>query len=148
MTTLEYKKGETERERQEKNGLLVEREVLLLFSYPMQTLLQKEILSYDDIENQSLTDEEIKDNYEYDLKGKDEEEINEFIQNVRDRGEDQKEIFEYWCVTEWLYEKLKQLNQPVTQWENLNIWGRTCMGQAIALDNTMTEVRKLLSKQL
>ena len=145
MTTLEYKEGETESERQEKNGLLVDREVLLLFSYPMQTLLEKEIISYDEIENQTLTDEEIKDNYQYDLKGKDEEEINEFIQNVRNRNEDQKEIYEYWCVTEWLYNKLKELGEPVVQWENLNIWGRTCTGQAIALDNTMTKVRKLFN---
>ena len=146
MVTLEYKKGETESERQQKNGLLVEREVLLLFSYPMQKLLEKEIISYDDIENGEMTDEEIKNNI--DIDNKTEEEINEAIEDYRSDGSANKEIYEWWCVTEWLYEKLKELNEPVVQWENLNIWGRCCTGQAIALDNTMTEVRKLLSKQL
>jgi hypothetical protein len=138
--SLEYKEGETESERQEKNGLLVEREVLLLFSYPMQTLLEKEILSYEDIENQTLTDEEIISNF--DIYSKGENNAEQEIQNIRNRGEDQKEIYEYWCVTEWLFNKLKELKQPVIEWENLNIWGRCCTGQAIALDNIMTEVRK------
>lgn len=148
MVTLEYKKAETESERQEKNGLLVQNEIVYLFSYPMQELLEKGLIQYEDIENSYLTDEDIKDNYSYDLKDKSEEEINEFIQNIRDRGEDNKDIFEYWLVSNWLYEKLQELKEPVMEWNNLYIWGRCCTGQAIALDRTMDEVRKLLTKEL
>jgi len=142
ITTLEYNKADDEQTRQEKNRILVDREVYCCFSYAMSELQEKEVISFDDIENQYETDEEIKENHKYDLKGLSEEEIKEYVENVKDRGENIKDIYEYWIVSEWLYDKLKELNEPVLEWGNLNIWGRTCTGQAICLDYTMDEVRK------
>ena len=143
VTTLEYNKEDSESIRQEKNKILVDREVLCLFSYPMSKLLEKEIVSYDDIENLCLSDEQIKESYirDWDKIGDEEEEI----QNIRDNGEDMQEVFEYWIVTEWFFDKLKSLNEPVIEWENLHIWGRTCTGQSIALDYTIDNIRKLMN---
>ena len=181
ITNIEYKKADDESTRQEKNRILVEREILCLFSYPMAKLQEKEIVSYDDFENLTYSDEQLKINHAHDLKEdikeienarlelvglyeyeEDEEKtreiegqeriieertekINEYIQNIKDRGEDAQEIYEYWIVTEWFYNKLKELGEPVTDWENLYIWGRTCTGQAIALDYTIDNIRKTLN---
>jgi len=144
ITSLEYNKEDDESTRQEKNRILVEREVSNCFSYAMQELQEKELISFDDIENQYYTDEEIKEDHKNDLKDLSEEEQEEYIQNIKDRGEDLKEIYEYWIVTEWFYNKLKEINEPVIEWGNLFIWGRTCTGQAILLDHTIDKIRELL----
>jgi len=143
---LKKTKTESESERQEKNRLIVEREVLCLFSYPMQTLIEKNIIDFGDFENLYLSDEQIKENWEYDLKNLTEEEKKEFIQDIRDRGEDFEEVYEYWIVTEWFYERLKELGEVVTEWENLYIWGRCTTGQEIALDYTIDKVRDYFNK--
>jgi len=142
ITNLEYKKEDSESTRQEKNRILVNREILSLFSYPMAKLQEKEIISFEDIENLYYTDEQI---IKYNnLNGVSEEDLKQEIEKIRDNGEDQQEIYEYWIVTEWFYEKLKELNEPVIEWENLYIWGRTCTGQSIALDYTIDDIRKTL----
>ena len=50
------------------------------------------------------------------------------------------EILEYWIVTPWLGEKLKAHGEPVYQRSNGWIWGRCCSGQAIFLDNVISEI--------
>lgn len=47
---------------------------------------------------------------------------------------DPQEIYEYWIVTPWLGEKLREKGEPVLKRHGGWIWGRTCSGQAIALD--------------
>ena len=144
IKTLEYNKADDESTRQEKNRILVSREVFSCFSYAMQELQEKEIISFEDIENQTETDEEILNNYMGDDL-KTEEEKEEYINHTRDNGEADKEIFEYWIVSEWFFNKLKELKEPVIEWGNLYILGRTCMGQAICLDYTIDEIRKLMN---
>ncbi len=144
ITTLEYNKADEESTRQEKNKILVDREIYCNFSCAMQELQEKEIISFDDIENQYETDEEILNNYMGDDL-KTEEEKEEYIQHIRDNGEADKEIFEYWIISEWFYNKLKEINEPVIEWGNLFIWGRTCTGQAICLDYTIDKIRKLMN---
>ena len=51
-----------------------------------------------------------------------------------------QEIYEYWIVSEYLYNKLKEYGQPVVTDGNLEIWGRTCSGQAILLDYVITKI--------
>ncbi len=129
ITSLEYNKADDESTRQEKNKILVDREIYCCFSCAMQELQEKEIVSFEDIENLYLTDEQLKESNirDWDKIGDEEEEL----QSIRDNGEDQQEIFEYWIVSEWFFNKLKELNEPVVEWGNLNIWGRTCTGQAV-----------------
>lgn len=53
------------------------------------------------------------------------------------------EIYEWWAVTDWLGEKLRDKGQPVidTVWGK-SYWGRTCTGQAISLDWCIAEIAK------
>ena len=51
---------------------------------------------------------------------------------------DQQEVFEWWMVSSYLCEKLKEKGCPIIEYEN--IWGRTTTGQAILLDYVITEI--------
>jgi len=51
-----------------------------------------------------------------------------------------QEILEYWIVSPWLGEKLKDKGEPVLERWGGWIWGRTCSGQAILLDNVISEI--------
>lgn len=72
------------------------------------------------------------------------------IQNVyidlEDGDTEVQEIFEWWLVTPWLAEKLVAINQPVLDNGLGHWWGRTCTGQAIALDGTMQEIARLIHR--
>lgn len=48
------------------------------------------------------------------------------------------EIYEWYKVSGWLCEKLKEQGQPVISIDN--IWGRTCTGQAVLLDGVITRI--------
>jgi len=51
-----------------------------------------------------------------------------------------QEIYEYWIVTPWLGEKLRDKGEPVLKrWDGW-IWGRTCTGQAILLDSVISSI--------
>jgi hypothetical protein len=49
-----------------------------------------------------------------------------------------KEIYEWWICSDWLIEKLEAKGEPVIKHENL--WGRTTTGQAILLDDVISEI--------
>lgn len=66
----------------------------------------------------------------------------ESFENLYDDNEDLQEIFEYWAVSEWLYENLKEQGEPVGEFLNLYIWGRGSCGQAIYLDGVMSRIFK------
>lgn len=51
-----------------------------------------------------------------------------------------KEIFEYWIVSPYLGEQLRDLGEPTLERWGGWIWGRTCTGQAIALDWVIQEI--------
>ena len=51
-----------------------------------------------------------------------------------------QEIYEYWIVSSWLGEKLREKGEPVLERGGGWIWGRTCTGQAILLDNVISEI--------
>lgn len=70
--------------------------------------------------------------------------LEEEAQEAIDYGNDHKEIFEWWQVSEWLYNKLRNAGQPVMQIDDLGwyYWGRTCTGQAIILDGTIQQIVK------
>ena len=51
------------------------------------------------------------------------------------------EAYEHWLVTDWLADKLAAKGEMVTKdFMGLTIWGRTCTGQAIYLDNVIEEI--------
>lgn len=50
------------------------------------------------------------------------------------------EIYEWWIVTPWFGEKLKDAGEVVLERYGGWIWGRCCSGQAISLDNVISEI--------
>ena len=51
-----------------------------------------------------------------------------------------QEIYEWWFVTEWLYEQLQAHGEPVINCGYGYLWGRGATGQAILLDSVMGEI--------
>lgn len=50
------------------------------------------------------------------------------------------EPLEFWIVTEWLGEKLKDHGEIVDELFDFTIWARTTSGQAIALDYVISKI--------
>ncbi len=105
----------------------------------MQDLEVDGFLMWEDVENFHLTDEEILEHFE-DEKEDEEMSQEEFIENYRYEGYDEKEIFEWYLVSDWLIDKLREKNQPVIDNDYGEYWGRCCMGQSIYLDYVIQEL--------
>lgn len=147
----------------------VDREVICLFSYPMEACLKAgafdmdDMPQYEDVENlytypeyygthvtfEGGTEEERDEaierlREEHDqyvlLKGQDNEEMLEDINALEELETEPQEIFEWWIVTGFLFEKLRDQGEPVIEWQNLHIWGRTTTGQAILLDGVISRI--------
>jgi hypothetical protein len=52
-----------------------------------------------------------------------------------------QEIYEWWAVSPWLFEKLREHGEPVIDTYPC-LWGRTCTGMAIALDSVITKIQR------
>ena len=52
------------------------------------------------------------------------------------------ESLEFWQVTEHMGEKLQEKGEPVIEFHGLTIWGRSCSGQAILLDQVINDIAK------
>jgi hypothetical protein len=65
----------------------------------------------------------------------------EHFENVYDEERERpKDIFEYYSVSNFLYEKLKEHGQPVAEIDGLKVWGRTTTGQAVYLDYAIDQI--------
>ncbi len=51
-----------------------------------------------------------------------------------------QEIYEWWLVSDWLADKLREFEQPVLAMEYGTWWGRTCTGQAIKMDDVIRQI--------
>ena len=51
-----------------------------------------------------------------------------------------KEIYEYWLVSPYFGEKLRNKGEAVLERYGGWVWGRTCTGQAIALDGVVEDI--------
>lgn len=106
----------------------VDQNVFMCASQLVDDLMKAELITYEDIENLYMTDDEILDaGYES-------------IEKCRDNGEDIQEIYEYWFVSHWLYEELKKRNEPVIETNYGWLWGRTCTGQMISMDSVIENI--------
>lgn len=64
-----------------------------------------------------------------------------------DLSDFEQECLEWWCVSDWLSEKLKAKGETVDYFYGFQIWGRTCSGQPIKCDEVIIEIYKeLISK--
>ena len=101
-------------------------------SYLVSELMSKEVIQLEDYINFYKSDETIKSEYNVNTK--------EEIQEIRDNGEDQQEVFEHWLCSDWLIERLKEQNEPILETDLETWWGRTCTGQSIYLDHNIQEL--------
>lgn len=99
----------------------IDRDVYTNISSLFEAAIRKDIFLIDDIENMYVEERE---NYD----------------------DGYREVFEWYIVSNWLVEKLREINQPVLDNEYGSFWGRTCTGQAIELDGTFQEIYRGLSK--
>ena len=61
-----------------------------------------------------------------------------------DDEESPAEVFEHWLVSDWFAQKLQQQGETVIELCNLNIWARTCSGQAITMDAVVMDIAEAL----
>ena len=124
---------------QEIKSKFVNREVLICFSCEMDEIMQTGILSYyEDIENLYInTCHYCANTYDNNIDICPECEKDGHIEEL---SPEPQEIFEWYIVTEYLYRKLKEKNEPVIEWGNNYYWGRCCTGQAILLDCVISEI--------
>jgi len=144
------------RVNQDIKGKFVSREVYTCFSYEMEAVLrasQEQVNSdyplptYDDINNVfeyicpecGCTMEEITEENEGAYKCTS---CNCEVDSTQaqDLESQPQEIFEWWIVSEHLYNKLKEKGCPVLEWGNNYYWGRCTTGQAILLDSIISEI--------
>jgi hypothetical protein len=78
--------------------------------------------TYDNITGMSYTDEECEE------QGLEEGEF--------------KEVFQWFLVTDWLANRLDEINEPLLRNDYGQWWGRTCCGQSIELDGTIQAIIK------
>ena len=142
-------------ELQERCKELVENEVLTCISGLFEECIAKEIFNYNDLENL----------FEYRCPncGEGYPDINNFGQETVNKNEfhcpncdshfdkepenECQEIFEYWLVSKWLFERLEKNGEPVYNYNNFNyIWGRTTSGQMIYCDGIIEKIVKDLDK--
>jgi len=103
------------------------------------TLQEKDIdgFYFDDIENFYMTDKEILNSigsYDEDMSDQ------EIIDEVRNNGEDINEIFEWYLVSDWFLDRLREINEPVIDNDYGEYWGRCGTGQSIYLDHNIQEL--------
>jgi len=65
----------------------------------------------------------------------------EDIENLNDEETDEyREIFEWWSISNWLAEKLREHKQPILDNDYGTWWGRCTTGQAIKMDGVIEEI--------
>jgi hypothetical protein len=73
---------------------------------------------------------------------------NIYIEDEETGESEMQEVFQWFIVSDYLAEKLKEKGEPIINDEN--IWGRGTCGQAILLDYVITEIcaeMKILENQ-
>lgn len=59
----------------------------------------------------------------------------------------EREVYEHWCVSNWLADKLEARGEKVDRdFAGLTVWARTTTGQAIAADSVIEEIVKELDR--
>jgi len=113
---------EKEIQRQEQAQKLVAKHIIESITFAIEKELQ---------ENPELLLEA--ENYE-----KAREEHNEGNED-KDRW-DEPEIYEFWSVSDWLYERLKERGEIVFEYLDFYVWGRQTTGQAIYMDKVIQDI--------
>ncbi len=60
--------------------------------------------------------------------------------NIANDDETEPVIFEYWAISEWLGDRLKENKEIVFNMLDFTVWGRQTTGQSIALDGVIQKI--------
>jgi len=77
------------------------------------------------------------------------EEVENLWSEPADEDDDPEpqEVYEWWIVTRWLADELRDIGEPVLNNDYGYWWGRTCTGQAVIMDGTLQQVAaRLISR--
>lgn len=134
----------TDSEKQQAVEDFVRSEVYTCQSMLVEELLNKEIFSFDDIQNlYKLFDGKlIHPNTCYSCKltfDSLDSETGE-CQDCFEENQTAQDIFEWWVVSDWLANKLKEQGEPIIDNDFGTWWGRTCSGQAIYMDGVINDI--------
>lgn len=125
------------------NERLVSHEVYVCLT-PMVEFILKSASDDKDNWEPPFTWDDIENSYSKECThcGKDESEHNNYCCADGESFEaEPQEIFEWWAVSPWLYEQLKEEGKPVID-TFPHLWGRTTSGQQIRLDAVITTIQK------
>lgn len=138
---------------QEIKSRFVRREVLTCFSYEMDAVLKAsydgsignatkiDLPTYEDIENgfedicPQCSSSEIDKQENSELF-----ECHDCGQVTKYCDNQPKEIYEWWIVTDFLCQKLREQGEAVLEWGNNCYWGRCTTGQGILLDHVISVI--------
>lgn len=124
-------------------GKFVENNVIMCVSSLVEDLVEHGLLNYEDISN-----------YDFyacpDCGGKMNERVTVkrtmYICEDCDKSQkeepdmESQEVFEWWFVNEWFFEKLQDKGEVVLDSNYGYLWGRTTTGQAILLDGVVEHI--------
>ena len=65
--------------------------------------------------------------------------VEDWRDTIRDNDYGQ-EVLEWWLVTSYLMERLREIGEPLIDNDYGEWWGRTCSGQSVIDDGTLKEV--------
>lgn len=124
-------------DKQKQLEAFVDREVVMSASQLVEDLLKASFdggqafggIELDNIGNLYITDESTAKDYGF-----------ASLEAMQETGDDQQEIYEWWFVNRWLYERLLAAGEPVIDSDYGYLWGRTCTGQVIWLDGVIQDI--------
>ena len=126
----------------DKIKMLVDRDVIYNQSLLVEDLIKngfeghKPAIDWDsDIVNMYITEEEAK-NMGFDS-----------LEAAQDCGQDMKEVYEWWLVSDWLARLLEDLGCVVIKSDYARWWGRTETGQCLSMDGDLKAVARHLIKE-
>ena len=73
---------------------------------------------------------------------KQEDEFIEIENLIDEETEDYKEIFQYFIVSKYLYDKLNSVNASIFKYKGLFFWGRTDFGQCLSMNHELKQITK------
>ena len=69
------------------------------------------------------------------------------IQNEYDEETDEYiEIFQYWIVSDWLYEQLNKIDACTFEYKGLFFWGRTDFNQGLDMNHELKQITRNIIK--
>ncbi len=112
---------------------IVENNIIMNASLLITDLLRLEIgdVSWDKIENLTITDEEVALKWGY-----------ASLEQMQDESADWQEPLEWWFVSEWLFNALRDRSEIVLDSDYGRLWGRGTSGQRIVMDSVIEELAK------